>query len=89
MEINKLTLSDLYSLRVVALLEDTPQSNTYYQVSFNAEQYKKFTGFLQEMFPKEVNHSCENPDCTGALIETLNEKIILPDTIQGIQYDGK
>lgn len=41
----------LYELRFLTFIEESPQSNKYAQVLFTAEQYKKLSQAIMEMYP--------------------------------------
>lgn len=41
----------LYELRFLMFIEESPQSNKYAQVLFTAEQYKKLSQAIMEMYP--------------------------------------
>lgn len=44
-------LSDLYTIRMLVFIEDTPQSNKYRQVRFTKDQHKLFSDAIAKIFP--------------------------------------
>lgn len=50
----------LYELRFLTFIEESPQSNKYAQVLFTAEQYKKLSQAIMEMYPS-TGYEGDNP----------------------------
>lgn len=73
---NKYTidLEDLYTVRLVVMLEDEPQSNRYHQVILNPEQFRMLSLFLDGMF--------RNHQGPGSIIPTGDRPMILRDEIR-------
>lgn len=76
----------LYTLRMIVLIEEEPQSNKYHQIMFNPKQYNDLSVYIQNFFPKNKDHKCDNPHCAGRDIVCSEKEIKLPDNIQDIHY---
>ena len=71
MEPIKVDASELYQVRMIILLETSPQSNKYEQMIFTNKQYSDITKFIHE------NVYTQNGEWTQ--MKTLNKEIVLPD----------
>lgn len=79
-----INLSDLYSVRMIVLIEDEPQSNLYRQILFTRDEFKKMAMCVDGIFPKEEDHSCGNPQCKGTMIAVSDNRVVLPAEIQEV-----
>ncbi len=84
MEIPKITMSDLYNVRLVCFIEESPQSNKYFQLLFTEDQFKEVSKTIESIFPKEKDHVCDDPDCNGSLLKVSSTVVSLPEDIREI-----
>jgi len=71
MEPIKVDASELYQVRMIILLETSPQSNKYEQMIFTNKQYSDITKFIHENVYTKTGEWCQ--------MKTLNKEIVLPD----------
>lgn len=69
---SSIDLSELYSVRMMVLVEREPQGNEYLQVLLDPSQYKRMGKALDALFPR-----CR--DCGGTEMTVGRRSIVLPD----------
>lgn len=72
-------LGELYTVRVLVFMEKTPQSNEYFQVCLNREQFKEVSSAISRKLPDDDNLKKGFENCETVISdETYN----LPDLQQ-------
>lgn len=73
-ELEKELFSKLYEIRVVILVEFSPQSNKYVQLKLSKEHFKSISDHINSLLPKTP---------TGLMALDVSDTIVteLPDTI--------
>lgn len=71
---------EVFEVRMIVLMEDSPQSNKYHQILLNREQFRKVSDTLANVFPIEEGHKCNDPNCRNRpLLRADKFEITLPD----------
>lgn len=79
-------LGDLYEQRLVVMLETEPQSNKYWQVILDEEQFKKVSNAVSEVFPKGDPTDLK-PGYEIKVMTLSEEEYELPDELRSTSAD--
>ena len=81
--------TELFTTRLIFLMECSPQSNHYHQIMLNKEQFKKMSDALHECAKKNKNcNNCGNENCISLELDADNE-YKLADDIKVINEDNE
>jgi ABC-type tungstate transport system permease subunit len=80
-------VGELYTVRLIVLMEDAPQSNKYRQVILNPEQFKKVSDAVAQQFVRVEEKDTKR--LTAYDIVMSDELYDLPSNIQDITYEKK